>query len=64
MPDADPQIRKTVSLPTSLWQAIEDWQFEQRVKRDAEAIRLLLRRGLGLVPRAQAPHDGPQRSQG
>ena len=42
----DPIIRKSVSLPTSLWKRIEDFQFEHRVKRDAEAIRQLIELGL------------------
>jgi len=42
----DPPIRKTVSLPTSLWQQIEDFQFQHRVKRDAEAVRQLIELGL------------------
>ena len=44
--DTDPVIRKTVSLPSSLWRQIEDFQFENRVKRDAEAIRRLIELGL------------------
>ncbi len=47
MPDEpDPVIRKSVSLPTSLWKQIEDYQFAHRVKRDAEAIRRLIELGL------------------
>lgn len=42
----DEIIRKSVSLPASLWQRIEDYQFAERVKRDAEAIRRLLDMGL------------------
>jgi len=42
----DAPIRKTVSLPASLWQQIEDFQFENRIKRDAEAVRTLIQRGL------------------
>ena len=47
MPDeSDPIIRKTVSLPASLWQRIEDFQFEARVKRDTQAVRRLIEIGL------------------
>jgi len=42
----DPMIRKTISLPSSTWQRIEDYQFANRVKRDAEAIRRLIELGL------------------
>ncbi|GAN81473.1 hypothetical protein Aam_096_032 [Acidocella aminolytica 101 = DSM 11237] len=42
----DPIIRKSVSLPTGLWKRIENYQFEHRVKRDAEAIRRLIELGL------------------
>jgi hypothetical protein len=42
----DPIIRKSVSLSASLWRRIEDFQFENRVKRDAEAIRQLIELGL------------------
>jgi hypothetical protein len=44
--EPDPIIRKSVSLPTSLWRRIEDYQFAHRVKRDAEAIRQLIELGL------------------
>ena len=43
---SDPVIRKTVSLPASLWKEIEDFQFAHRVKRDSEAIRRLIELGL------------------
>jgi hypothetical protein len=47
MPDEkDTIIRKTVSLPASLWQRIEDFQFSARVKRDTEAVRRLIELGL------------------
>ena len=42
----DPIIRKTVSLTASFWRRIDDYQFQHRVKRDAEAIRRLLELGL------------------
>lgn len=43
---SDPLVRKTVSLPTSMWKEIEDFQFANRVKRDSEAIRRLIEAGL------------------
>lgn len=42
----DPIIRKTVSLPASVWKRIEDYQFAHQVKRDAEAVRRLVDLGL------------------
>ncbi|MFT8945958.1 MAG: hypothetical protein ABF876_05175 [Acetobacter aceti] len=42
----DPPIRKTVALPSSLWQQVEDYQFANRIKKDAEAIRRLVQLGL------------------
>jgi hypothetical protein len=53
--DTDPVIRKTVSLPTSVWRRIEDFQFENRVKRDAEAIRRLIELGLEAAKKKQLP---------
>lgn len=49
----DPIIRKSVSLPTSLWKRIEDFQFDHRVKRDAEAIRQLVELGLEAAKQRQ-----------
>ena len=43
---SDAPIRKTVSLPTSVWKQIEDYQFGNRIKREAEAIRRLIELGL------------------
>ncbi|MTK13711.1 MAG: hypothetical protein F8N39_17085 [Clostridiaceae bacterium] len=44
--ETDPITRKTVSLPASTWQRIEDFQFAHRIKRDAAAIRRLIELGL------------------
>ncbi len=44
--EADPITRKTVSLPSSTWRRIEDFQFENRIKKDAVAIRHLIELGL------------------
>ena len=47
MPEvADPVVRKTVSLPSSIWRQVEDYQFANRVKRETEAIRRLIELGL------------------
>ncbi|WP_158303954.1 hypothetical protein [Paramagnetospirillum magneticum] len=44
--EAEAIIRKTVSLPASTWQQIEDFQFARRIKKDAVAIRYLIDLGL------------------
>ena len=44
--EKDPIIRKTVSLPASLWLRIEDFQFERRFKRETLAVRRLIELGL------------------
>jgi len=49
-PPDDPPIRKTVSLPASVWRRVEDFQFANRIKRDAEAIRRLVEKGLTAEP--------------
>ncbi|OPH21579.1 hypothetical protein D9623_33590 (plasmid) [Azospirillum brasilense] len=38
--------RKMVSLPPELWQAIDDFRFENRFRSEAEAIRFIVERGL------------------
>lgn len=54
---SDPVIRKTVSLPASLWRQIEDFQFENRIKRDTQGVRCLLELGL-----AAAKADATERA--
>jgi hypothetical protein len=49
----DPVIRKTVSLRTSIWKRIDDYQINHRVKRDAEAIRQLIELGLEAAQKRQ-----------
>ena len=49
----DPPVRKTISLPTSVWQRIEDFQFANRVKRDNEALRRLIELGLQAAQQQQ-----------
>ena len=45
--EPDQNVRKTVSLPSGAWSCIEDFQFENRLKRESEAIRGLIELGLG-----------------
>ena len=42
----DSPVRKTVSLPAGVWRQIEDFRFENRIKRETEAIRRLIELGL------------------
>jgi hypothetical protein len=47
MPDETaPVVRKTISLPSDIWQQVEDYQFGNRIKRETEAIRRLIDLGL------------------
>jgi hypothetical protein len=39
-------IRKLVSLPPPLLQAIDDFRFQERIKTESEAIRRLIELGL------------------
>jgi hypothetical protein len=51
----DPAIRKTVSLPASVWKQVEDFQFSHRIKRETEAVRRLIQLGLAA---AKKPETG------
>jgi hypothetical protein len=56
----DPIVRKSVSLPASLWRQIEDFQFANRIKRDAQGVRRLLEIGLAAARADQTKSDKPQ----
>jgi hypothetical protein len=56
--EADPIIRKTVSLPADMWRQIEDYQFEHRIKKDSVVIRYLLELGLDAAKRSVAKPKG------
>jgi hypothetical protein len=51
----DPAVRKTVSLPASVWKQVEDFQFSHRIKRETEAMRRLIQLGLAA---AKKPGSG------
>lgn len=51
--DSDPIIRKSVSARASLWKRIDNFQIDNRVKRDSEAIRQLLELGLEAAAQRQ-----------
>jgi hypothetical protein len=44
--NADTTVRKMLSIPRELWQAIEDYRFERRIKTESEALRKLIEAGL------------------
>jgi hypothetical protein len=56
---ADPSVRKTLALPADLWRRIEDYQFQNRIKRDAVALRHLLELGLEAA-KAEKPAPPPR----
>lgn len=39
-------IRKTVSLPPSLWERVADYRFTKRISAESEAVRRLIIAGL------------------
>jgi hypothetical protein len=44
---SDPIVRKNIALPTSLWEAINDYRHANKIKTEVEAVRRLLREALG-----------------
>lgn len=42
----DPPVRKSVSLPKSMWDEIAEYRFTQRITTEAEAVRRLLQLAL------------------
>ena len=42
----DTEKRKSVIFPADLYQEIEDFRFDQRIKAEVEAIRVLVQMGL------------------
>jgi hypothetical protein len=44
----EPTARKSVTLPDSMWNAIREYRFYNRISTEAEAIRQLIQRGLDL----------------
>jgi hypothetical protein len=42
----DPPIRKTVTLPASMWKAVSDYRFSERIGTEAEALRRIVAAGL------------------
>jgi hypothetical protein len=42
-------IRKSMLFPESFWSEVEDFRYDNRVKSDVEAIRILMKAGLHLI---------------
>lgn len=52
MEQDDPPTRKSVTMPASMWRAIETYRFQERLGSEAEAIRRIVLaqlRALGIV---------------
>lgn len=45
---ADQIVRKSLYFSEELWAEFEDFRFEQRIKSEAEGLRLLLQAGIYL----------------
>ena len=50
-------VRKAVSLPRELAEAIADYRFEERISTESEAIRLLIVAGLQAKGRTVKPPE-------
>ena len=55
----DAPVRKTVSVSASMWQRVEDFQLDHRIKRNAEAIRCLIELGLEAAKAKPTATTGP-----
>jgi len=45
-PPAEPQTRKTLILPDSLWEEVAEYRHTRRIGSEMEALRRLVRAGL------------------
>lgn len=45
-PPAEPQTRKTLILPDSLWEEVSEYRHNRRIGSEMEALRRLIRAGL------------------
>ena len=50
-PDPVPSTRKTLALPDSLWDAINEYRHEQRIPSEVEAVRRILSEWLATQPK-------------
>lgn len=42
----DPPVRKSVTLPKSMWDEMAEYRFTQRITTEAEAVRRLIQAAL------------------
>jgi hypothetical protein len=56
---SDQIVRKSVSLPSSLWALIDDYRFQKRIRSDADTIRRLIELGLEAATSAQTEKAEP-----
>lgn len=47
--EPEPTSRKSVTLPTGMWEAIDGFRFDERIGSQAEAIRRIMLAGLRAV---------------
>lgn len=47
----DPPVRKTVTLPASMWRDISDFRFSERIGTETEAVRRLVLTALRAISR-------------
>ncbi|MDR3533968.1 MAG: hypothetical protein P4L90_25810 [Rhodopila sp.] len=50
-PDPSPTIRKTMALPASLWDAINEYRHSERIPSEVEAVRRILSEWLAAQPK-------------
>lgn len=53
-PPPAPVARKSITLPQSMWDAVNDFRFAERIGSEAEAVRRLLQAGLDAEERKAA----------
>jgi hypothetical protein len=53
--DTKTTMRKSLTLPKELWDAVTDYRFNQRIGTEAEAIRQLLQSALDAAATGRQP---------
>ena len=52
---ADDLVRKSIYFSEDLWEAFEDFRFDNRIKSEAEGLRILLQAGIYLCKLREDP---------